>query len=267
MRTKRNMSNDFRISNVGSTGKGLNKFFPFDFDPHGQEINLGTSGSRLVGSSVDYPEHGQEINLGTSGSRLVGSSVDYPDDGQEINLKVPQKIKKNWTTKNRFMHLSIDDEATDEDEDDEDAVEICVVAQESHAPRRTRASAMKFHVANVSKPLAAAGKVVEAGNRVVLDQHCSYVEHIATGERMHLRKEKGVYVFDVELEDGDKSTITLDSGAGVNVWPRGHKDNIPMEAKNEHLRMFAANGTRIEHDGTKQVRFKGIASPFQRQSW
>jgi hypothetical protein len=244
MRTKRNLSNDSRISNVGSTGKGLNKFFPFDFDPHGQEINIGTSGSRLVGSSVDYP-----------------------DDGQAINLKVPQTFKKDLTLKNRFVHLSINDEATEKEEDDEDVVEVCAVAQESHAPRRTRASAMKFHVANVSKPLAAAGKVVEAGNRVVLDQHSSYVEHIATGERMHLRKEKGVYVFDVEFEDGDKSTITLDSGAGVNVWPRGLKDNIPMEAKDEHLRMFAANGTRIEHDGTKQVRFKGIASPFQRQSW
>jgi len=126
---------------------------------------------------------------------------------------------------------------------------------------------MTFNVAKVSKPLAAAGKVVDAGNRVVLDQHGSYIEHVETGERLHLRKERGVYVFDVELEDGDQSTITLDSGAGVNVWPRGLKNNIPMEAKNEHLRMFAANGTRIEHDGTKQVRFKGIASPFQRQSW
>jgi hypothetical protein len=118
----------------------------------------------------------------------------------------------------------------------------------------------------VSKPLAAAGKVVEAGNRIVLDQSGSYVEHITTGERMHLRKEKGVYVFDVEFDDGDHSTITLDSGAGVNVWPKGLKTNIPMEAKNESLKMFAANGTPIEHVGTKQVRFKGIAAPFHGQS-
>jgi hypothetical protein len=148
--------------------------------------------------------------------------------------------------------------------------DICPVEVEKNGgeqPQRTRTSCMTFNVAKVSKPLAAAGKVVDAGNRIVLDQQGSYVEHIATGERMHLRKERGVYVFDVEFEDGDQSTITLDSGAGVNVWPKELKTNIPMEAKNENLKMFAANGTSIEHVGTKRVRFKGVTSPFHGQSW
>ena len=85
---------------------------------------------------------------------------------------------------------------------------------------------MTFNVANVAKPLAAAGKIVEAGNRVVLDAKGSYVEHVATGERMQLRKEKGVYVFDVVFEDDDQTSITLDSGAGVNVWPKEMKKDI-----------------------------------------
>ena len=137
--------------------------------------------------------------------------------------------------KNRFMHLANDDVDDDHvskksgkkfvfipkadvklDETKEEIIDICPVEfdkGDGAQHQRTRPSCMTFNVAKVSKPLAAAGKVVDAGNRVVLDQRGSYVEHVATGERMHLRKEKGVYVFDVEFDDGDHSTITLDSGA------------------------------------------------------
>ena len=153
-----------------------------------------------------------------------------------------------------------------EDFDDDEAVEIFAVETEesakqplAKAPRRTRASCMTFNVANVAKPLAAAGKIVEAGNRVVLDAKGSYVEHVATGERMKLRKEKGVYVFDVVFEDDDQASITLDSGAGVNVWPKEMKKQIKMEPKQEGLKMIAANGTVIEHVCTKKIRFQGIA--------
>jgi endonuclease YncB( thermonuclease family) len=193
----------------------------------------------VVGSTVEKNPYYQEINMVGQKVGAVGSKVEKNPYYQEIN-----------ETKEEF-------------------IDVCPVEVDRGygAPhQRTRTSCMMFNVAQVSKPLAAAGKVVDAGNRVVLDQRGSYVEHVATGERMHLRKEKGVYVFDVEFEDGDRSTITLDSGAGVNVWPRGLKTNIPMEAKNESLKMFAANGTPIEHDGTKRVRFKGIQAPFHGQS-
>ena len=115
---------------------------------------------------------------------------------------------------------------------------------------------MVFNVADVGKPLAAAGKVVEAGNRVVLDEGDSYVENKATGERMPLRKEKGVYVFDVKYEDESTGTITLDSGAGVSVWPVGQLKNIPMQPKKAGLRMVAANGTEIKNLGQKTIRFR-----------
>jgi hypothetical protein len=119
---------------------------------------------------------------------------------------------------------------------------------------------MTFNVANVAKPLAAAGKIVDAGNRVVLDAKGSYIEHIATGERMELRKEKGVYVFDVVLDDNDPMSITLDSGAGVSVWPKDLKKEIKLGPKQEGLKMIAANGTIIENVGTKAIRFRGIES-------
>ena len=57
---------------------------------------------------------------------------------------------------------------------------------------------MKFHVADTTKPLAAAVAVVKMGNRVVLDTDGSYIENKATGERIILEEEGGTYVFEVE---------------------------------------------------------------------
>ena len=71
-------------------------------------------------------------------------------------------------------------------------------------------------------PPAAAPPGVEAGGRVVLGPSPggSYVENVATGEQMGLRKDCGVYAIDVCYEAGDGGIIVLDSGAGVGVWPK-----------------------------------------------
>ena len=57
--------------------------------------------------------------------------------------------------------------------------------------KMTRESGMLFNVADVSKPLASAAKVVEAGNLVVvrLDLEKSFIMNIHTGEKMAIRKE------------------------------------------------------------------------------
>ena len=134
----------------------------------------------------------------------------------------------------------------------------------------TRLSSMLFNVAGVTKPLASAAKVVEAGNRVVLDPQSSYIENIQTREKMALRKDQGVFVFDVKYEDGGMGVITLDSGAGVSVWPKGWKPHIKVEPKKPGLKMVAANGTEIENIGQKRVLFRGVhggeASVFGGQS-
>ena len=106
--------------------------------------------------------------------------------------------------------------------------------------------------------MASAAAVVDVGNRVVLDPRSSYIENISTGEKMKLRKDQGVFVFDVRYEDGDMGVITLDSGAGVSVWPKGWKPNIKVEPKKPGLKMIAANGTEIENVGQKRVLFRGI---------
>jgi hypothetical protein len=77
---------------------------------------------------------------------------------------------------------------------------------------------------------------------------------------MELKKKKGVYVFDVILDDDEPMSITLDSGAGVSVWPKGLKKDIKLGPKQEGLEMVAANGTPIENWGTKAIRFRGIES-------
>ena len=153
---------------------------------------------------------------------------------------------------------------------DPDAVEIAEVGIEEAVANRmlTRPSTMTFNVAGVCKPLVSAVRVVEAGNRIVMDSNGSYVENKRTGEKMQLRSKKGVFVFDVKYQDGDTGEITLDSGAGVSVWPKDHKRNlISLGPKKEGLKLVAANGTAIENVGQAKVIFQGVAptAPFSGQ--
>jgi hypothetical protein len=124
----------------------------------------------------------------------------------------------------------------------------------------TRKSAIEFHVADVRKPLASAVKMVRAGNRIVLEDRDSYIENLATGERMKVIVKDETFVFDVTYENDEQGTITLDSGAGVNVWPKS--SHVPGRnlAKKEGLRMCAANGTEIPNLGRKVISFRGRAA-------
>ena len=60
-------------------------------------------------------------------------------------------------------------------------------------------------------------------------------------------------MFDVRYATGEEGTITLDSGAGVNVWPEHMLPDVPMRAPEPGLRMTAANGTEIPSKGVKVV--------------
>jgi hypothetical protein len=145
-----------------------------------------------------------------------------------------------------------------------DAVECPIGAVEAGGRR----ASMRFHVASVQRPLASAVRVVQAGNRVIMSQKGAYIENETSGERMPLRIERGTFVFDVEYGDGSPGTITLDSGAGVNVWPEHLLPAIPMQPPERGLRMTAANGTEIPSRGVKTVEFKsrGVA-PSSGGSW
>ena len=95
----------------------------------------------------------------------------------------------------------------------------------------TRTSAIEFNVAEVRKPLASAARMVKSRNRVVLDQDGTFIENKSTGERMEVRVKDETFVFDVELTNGESEVITLDSGAGVHVRPRGRCEGVPLMPK------------------------------------
>ena len=64
------------------------------------------------------------------------------------------------------------------------------------------AASMTFQAtSHVRKPLAAASKITAKGNRIVLDDEnsLSYIENKATGTKIPLRIENGVYVMEVAV--------------------------------------------------------------------
>ena len=124
--------------------------------------------------------------------------------------------------------------------------------------------AMRFNISSVQRPLAAASKVAGNGNRIVLEGSGGYIESIATGDRIALRLERGVYVFDVVLPNGERAVIALDSGAGVCVWPESWKVDALLEKRDESLSMIAANGTEISNVGQKVIHFSAV-KPFTGQ--
>jgi hypothetical protein len=114
--------------------------------------------------------------------------------------------------------------------------------------------------------LASAVKVAQAGNRITMSSEGSYIENVRTGEKMPLRIERGTFVFDVTYSGGQEGTITLDSGAGVNVWPENLLKEIPMGPPDAALKMTAANGTSIPSSGTKMVEFTPRSPGFTRRA-
>jgi len=123
----------------------------------------------------------------------------------------------------------------------------------------TREAQLEFCEADVRKPLVSAVRVAKAGNGIRLEANGGYVMNLATQERMGVRVENGVYVMDVQYDDETVDVITLDSGAGCNVWPKGRRagKSSKLMPKKAGVGMIAANGTPIEYHGQRQVRFRG----------
>jgi len=124
----------------------------------------------------------------------------------------------------------------------------------------TRPSAMDFNEADVKKPLASAACVTRAGNRIMLDGEGGFIENKFTGEKMQVQIENGVYVYEVQMESGDIVKVTLDSGAGCNVWPRGLPSGAVLRPKKHGMKMVAANGTEIANYGRRLIKFRGVES-------
>ena len=117
---------------------------------------------------------------------------------------------------------------------------------------------MDFNEANVKKPLASAACITRAGNRIILEDDGGNIENKTTGEMMKVSIENGVYVYEIQMENGDTTKVTLDSGAGCNVWPKGPPTGSKLRPKENGVKMVAANGTEITNYGKRLVRFRGV---------
>ena len=66
------------------------------------------------------------------------------------------------------------------------------------------AVSLPTQVADVKKVLGPAREIVEAGNRIVLDQDdqgrsCSYLEHKRTGKKTVIHERNGAFQFDINV--------------------------------------------------------------------
>lgn len=66
--------------------------------------------------------------------------------------------------------------------------------------------AMAFQVADVTKPLAWAGRITSNGHRIVLADEDSYIQHKATGRKIRLHKKNNVFVMRMQIVPPDVAT-------------------------------------------------------------
>ena len=84
-----------------------------------------------------------------------------------------------------------------------------------------RKCAMKFLVTTVKKPLAAVSTIVDEGNVVVFGpgKDDSFIQCIATGDRIPMRRKRGTYVIDADFA----------AGATAKKMPKDDGGQRPME--------------------------------------
>ena len=58
------------------------------------------------------------------------------------------------------------------------------------------------------------------------------------------------------VESQELSEITVDSGAGKCVWPRGRKEGGPIKRMEKKVKLMAANGQEMPVEGEKVVKFE-----------
>ena len=70
---------------------------------------------------------------------------------------------------------------------------------------------------------------------------------------------KGSYLMDVCFVGGDRTEITVDSGAEENVCPWHWGEQFPTRPADRWMRFKNASGGEIEHFGKRDVL---VVSPF-----
>ena len=120
----------------------------------------------------------------------------------------------------------------------------------------------KFQVADVKKPLVSVRRIVEKGNYVQFGpgEGDNYILNKASGDKVELRPSvSGSYMLDVSFKEGEKTSITVDSGAEENVCPWDWGEQFGIKEDSKPMRFKNASGGSIEHFGERDVIME---SPF-----
>ena len=119
---------------------------------------------------------------------------------------------------------------------------------------------MTFQVTDAKKPLLSVRRVVEKGNHVHFGPTAAdgYISNPQTGKKLPLKFDgKGTWVMEVEMS-GEKTHITVDSGAADSVSPMNWGNHFPLQAAgsaNVPKRTFvAASGKLMAHHGQRTVQ-------------
>ena len=70
---------------------------------------------------------------------------------------------------------------------------------------------------------------------------------------------RGSYVVDLQFVGGERTQLTVDSGAEENVCPHAWGSAFGIRTPDQWMRFRGANGKHIEHYGHRDVK---VESPF-----
>jgi len=126
-----------------------------------------------------------------------------------------------------------------------------------------RCIGLTSQVADVKKPLVAVKRIIEKGNHVSFGpqpEDC-YIMNKQSGDKMLLKSNgKGSFLMDVCFVGGERTSITVDSGAEENVcpWEWGHA-LFGMREADRWMTFRNASGGEMLHYGSRDVL---VTSPF-----
>ena len=126
----------------------------------------------------------------------------------------------------------------------------------------TREVQLEFCAADVPKLVTSAVRWAAGGNGIWHEAHRGHIVNLATKDRMEVRDEDGAHVIDMQIDGEIVDFITLDKGAGCNVWPKGRRGRnlSKLRPKKAGVGMVTATDMPIQYHKQRWVRFRGVRS-------
>ena len=122
--------------------------------------------------------------------------------------------------------------------------------------KETTKMKLGFQVADVKKPLIAVKRICEKGNLVSFGpkEEDNYIMNKDIKDKMMLKPNgRGSYLMDVCFVGGERTQITVDSGAEENVCPWDWGSQFETKPADRWMNFSNASGGRIEHYGKRDV--------------